>query len=107
MPHRMEKHLALFQVLEMSDRKQRKAIINALNKSQINILCEVVYNFLHGALPINKKALEGLRRYKEHFRQIVNKNTSLKKKKISLVKVSEQLRTLLKLVAKRFSNINQ
>lgn len=81
MPHRMEKHLPLFQVLEMSDRKQRKAIINALNKSQINILCEVVYNFLHGALHINKKALEGLRRYKEHFRQIVNKILHLKRKK--------------------------
>ena len=104
MPNVIQKHIPLFQVLEMSKQKQRKAIINALDKSQINILCEIVLNFLQGTFPVNKKVLDRLRRSKSHFRQIVNKNASLKNKKISLIKVSHQLTTLLKLVLKRFSN---
>ena len=76
----MQKHLPLFQVLEMSDRKQRKAIINVLDNAQINVLCEIVYNFLHGALPVSKTALDSFRSYKEQFRQIVNKMLHLKRK---------------------------
>ena len=105
MPSKTEKHLPLIKVLEMSDSKQRKAIINALDKSQINILCEIC--FLHGTLPVSKTILESLRDKKVHFRHIVNKTASLRKKNNSLIRVSDQLRTPLKLVLKRFSNTDQ
>lgn len=101
---KIQKHLSLLKVLEMSNRQQRKAIIKVLDKSQLNILCEIVYNFLNGTLPVSKKILVSLRRYKSQFRETLNKTTSLQKKKLIFVKISDQLKTLLKLVVKRFSN---
>jgi len=60
----------------------RKAILNKADKKLVSAICEIVDNFLHGNLSINKTVLPKLKKYKHTFRKLVTKSNFKNKKKL-------------------------
>lgn len=74
--------------------KMRVNLIRGGNKSNINSLCECVYNALKGNIILTDQQKDSLKKYKSNLRKLV-KRSSLKQKKKILEKNSKFLVDLL------------
>ena len=72
-------------MLARSHPLQKRALLRTANNSQIESLCEICLNILHGNVPVN---VQKLKKYKNFLRMLARKTTSLKRKKQMLVNQS-------------------
>lgn len=57
--------------LSVCDRRQRAAILQLLTESQLQLLVEIIWNFIKGTLPISKTAKRLLYLSKGSIRKVV------------------------------------
>ena len=80
----------LKQMLELSDSNIRKFLKEAPN-SFINFLCECLLNVINGNVPVNKQLVT---KQEDSFKQLLSKETSLKKKRFILARKSELIKAI-------------
>lgn len=81
----IKKHYHFLQVLARSHPSQKKALLQTANNSQINSICEVCLNILHGNVPVN---VQRMKKYKNLLRLLAKKSTGMQRKKKMLVNQS-------------------
>ena len=99
---RKEKHFLQF--LANSDRKQSKMIMKMMSKSQMTAICSIIYNALHGTFTLKRTLVDSLRTYKRQLRQIVDKKVSIPTRKDLMVRRSQEISELLRIVLKEIDN---
>ena len=67
--------LAFLELLATSERKQARALISTMTKSQLNAICEVLINIRFGNIPVNEKDIKKLQRKKNAIVQLTSKTT--------------------------------
>ena len=83
--------LAFLELLATSKRKQARALISTMTKSQLNAICEVLINIRFGNIPVNEKDIKKLQRKKNAIVQLTSKTTganirkTLIKKEVALI----------------------
>ncbi|MDA8041178.1 MAG: hypothetical protein MPJ22_01980 [Pirellulales bacterium] len=71
----MKTQLAFLELLATSERKQARALISTMTKSQLNAICEVLINIRFGNIAVNEKDIKKLQRKKNVIRQLTSKTT--------------------------------
>lgn len=66
--------------------KQKKVLLQTIEKQQLNAIVQIVYNILQGYRPLPDKDKRLLAKRKDVIRQFVSKGVSLKKRKDLLLK---------------------
>lgn len=66
--------------------KQKKVLLRAIDKSQLNAIVQIVYNLMLGYHPLADKDKKQLAKHKTVIRQFISKSISLKKRKELLLK---------------------
>ena len=84
MSRRMKGSLPYLQVMAKSGPKLRKLLNNNVPASVLLAICECSLNLLKGVTPLTPRQKRRLARYKTHFRALVNRKVSRKKKKAYL-----------------------
>ena len=77
----MDKYEPFLQMIANAKLKQRKAIINTMDKDQLCFICEVALNVLAGNLPISDNIKKQLLPHKSFLRQLANRKISNRFKK--------------------------
>ena len=95
---RKEKYFLLF--LVNADKSQTKLIFKIMNKPQMEAVCAIVYNIIHGTFKLKRETVEGVRGYRKQFYNIVDKKLSSVKRKELMVRRSHDLIILLRVAVK-------
>ena len=77
-------------MLELSDSNFRKFLKEAPN-SFINFPCECLLNVINGNVLVNKQLLKN---QEDSFKQLLSKETSLKRKRLILTKKSQLIKAI-------------
>lgn len=75
----VKKHLPLLKLLKESPSSLRHKIIRYSDLDLINTICECVYNSLKGNIPLKKREVSKLRKFKKVLRKIFKADGGLKK----------------------------
>lgn len=75
----------LNKLAEFKGKQQTKIILDA-SEENIRALTELVYNLLDGNIDISQETKQNLKKHKIFLRSLSNKNTSVDKKKKSLLR---------------------
>lgn len=102
MAQRVEKHLALFQLLVDTTDAQRRAIVRTCSQGQIRTVLEAIYNVLRGTCPISDKVKKTLYQQRRIIRHLVSKDLTLQQRKRLLVRNAALLPLLLRPVVQFF-----
>ena len=78
------------QMLELSDSNIRKFLKEAPN-CFINFLCECLLKVINGNVPVNKQLVT---KQEDSFKQLLSKETSLKKQRFILARKSEDIKAI-------------
>jgi hypothetical protein len=71
--HRLQKHFELIKALSAAiPRKQRRALIDSLSASQVNCLCECVYNVISESVPSNDDVRHKLQKYRRVIERVIS-----------------------------------
>ena len=81
MSNRIKKHAALLRHISTAKPNRVKAIIKTADKDEINVLCECALNVLKGVVSLNTQQRQRLRKHKNRLRTLVDKKSSVTKKK--------------------------
>lgn len=81
MSSRMQRNLALMELLYKSKPRMRKVIIAKAGPDFINALCEITLNVLRGNIPLTKHQYNKLKKKKSVIRLVADKKVKLLKKR--------------------------
>ena len=81
MSKRLIKHATVLKLLQKSSPSVVRHIIKKADRKLLNTLCECSLNILKGNIALSKPQLIRLKKYKSALRKLVERKTSLKKKK--------------------------
>ena len=84
MSKRLIKHATVLKLLQKSSPSVVRNIIRKADRKLLNTLCECSLNILKGNIALSKPQLIRLKKYKSALRNLVERKTSLKKKKAIL-----------------------
>ena len=76
-------------------RKEIKDFINHADKETIQCICECAHNILHGNIPIKKGDIKKLKKYQNVLSTLLDKRSSLKKRKEVIIQKGGFLPLLL------------
>lgn len=76
--------------------KVQQSIIKNSNKKIIDLISEILQNTLNGNIPLNKRKLENLVRYKTILRQLVRNKKNVNKKRKIILKILKVIKSVLK-----------
>jgi hypothetical protein len=68
-------------LIRVKGKKKRLVFLSLFEKCIDNAVQEMAYNTLHGNLPLNRKQIDSLRRYKKQLKSLANHSTSKHKRK--------------------------
>lgn len=83
--HKVQKNIELLKLLSICKNRMLKAVISASDKELILCLCECILNCLNGNVALGDKEKLKLKRYKTELRSLIEKRSSIKKKKNILI----------------------
>lgn len=84
MSSRMQRNLALLELIYKSTPTMRRVIVSNANTDFINALCEISLNVLRGNIPLTDKQYAVLKKKKGLIRTVADKKIKLTKKKKTL-----------------------
>ena len=84
---------------------QRRAILSNASRDQIYSICECILNVCNGNLPLDSANFKKLRPFRSHFRTILDKRVSLRKRKQTLVQHGGFLQFLIPAVISGLAQI--
>ena len=88
-------HKELLNILAYSKPKYKKAILKAVDKKLILIICDIIYNLLEGHIILSETDKTFLRKHKKFLRNFIEKSSFKHKKKILEQKGSGILSVLI------------
>ena len=89
--------LFLHYLVTLND-SERKLMLKSLTKSQVYVICGIVFNVLHKSFTLKKGEINVLRRFKKSLYNIVDKKLSFQRKKQLIVRRSKEIGFILKIV---------
>ena len=93
-----EKQGDFLRLLLLTSVPQGKAMLKTIQKSQLQAMVQIVYNVLMGNRDLPEKDKNRLKKHRTIIRRFVSKRLSQRERKQILVKYSEQILTLLRVV---------
>jgi hypothetical protein len=76
------KHQTLFlQLLKSSNPRGRKVLLSGAENAIVKLLSEIIYNLLHGNVPLNSYKIQRLRRHKQTLHTLSDRTVSLDRKR--------------------------
>ena len=81
MSKRVLDQVPFLRLLARSSRIRRKRLLQFATKEELTALFEICLNIIKGNIPVNKRHLQKLKRYRDIIRELESKNVSLQKKK--------------------------
>ena len=78
-----------------SHRGQGTALVSSAKKHQLDSICEVLLNIVHGIIPVSNDIVKKAARYKSVLRQIVGKLIKTKLRKELIIKYFNIVKQLL------------
>ena len=100
------KHRDYLTLLSKAKKKRRRQkLIDLADNSEIQAICEIVYNILGGRLPLKPEQKKKLKRHRVALRNIVDRSKSVKKKKKILQQSGGFLSAVLPLVVSALGSI--
>ena len=78
---RLAKHHNCLKFLAKSNPNLRKSVIYGANNDLVYCICECIQNVLKANVPIPYKTIKELKPYRNTLEKIINKRTSVQKKK--------------------------
>ena len=79
-----KQHSLFLQLLKTSRPKERKLLLSGAENDIIKILSEIIYNLLHGNVPLSSDKIRQLRKYKQTLHSLSKRTVSLHQKRILL-----------------------
>jgi len=100
------KHKDYLTLLSTSKNKSRREhLLDAATSSEIRSVTECIQNLVEGNIPLGKKELQHLRRYKKVLRTLARKCVATKEKRVILKQKGGFLSLLLPLAIKAISGL--
>lgn len=99
------KNFLLFLVDSTVNKSQIKCIFKNINKNQLSILIEVIYNILQGVVPIPTQDMKFIQNHKNKLRKIVDRSISLSNKKKLLSRYIKPIIDTLRIVKKSLQKL--
>lgn len=103
MSSRVKRHAAFLLLMQQTNPKQRKLLIQSTTNEQLHALFEVMHNIIYGNIPLEKAYIKSLSRYEAHFLNLIDKKVSLKQRREKLLQYRNQVAKLMK----AFANITE
>ena len=97
--------LAFLEVLATSERKQARALISTITKSQLNAICEVLINIQFGNIPVNEKDIKKLQRKKNAIVQLTSKTTGANIRKTLIEKEVALILMIIKSILPKIKSL--
>ena len=97
--------LAFLKLLATSERKQARALISTMTKSQLNAICEVLINIRFGNIPVNEKDIKKLQRKKNVIVQLTSKTTGANVKKTLIEKEVALILMIIKSILPKIKSL--
>jgi hypothetical protein len=85
MSEQLKRNAELLKIIFQSKPKQRKAILQSVDKEVINTICEFIENLIKGHIHLSPTQWQRLRRYSSTLHQLGTKKNSLKNRKEILI----------------------
>ena len=97
--------LAFLELLATSERKQARALISTMTKSQLNAICEVLINIRFGNIPVNEKDIKKLQRKKNAIVQLTSKTTGSNVRKTLIEKEVALILMIIKSILPKIKSL--
>ena len=97
--------LAFLELLGTSERKQARALISTMTKSQLNAICEVLINIRFGNIPVNEKDIKKLQRKKNAIVQLTSKTTGANIRKTLIEKEVALILMIIKSILPKIKSL--
>ena len=97
--------LAFLDLLATSERKQARALISTMTKSQLNAICEVLINIRFGNIPVNEKDIKELQRKKNAIVQLTSKTTGANIRKTLIEKEVALILMIIKSILPKIKSL--
>lgn len=93
--------VAQVQFLEItsgSDKKQALSLLEVINDKQVKVICEILLNIRYGIIPLSDAEKKMLKRNKTLIMTLTTKGSTLKSRKLTVVKNKVIVWKILKIV---------
>ena len=97
--------LAFLELLATSERKQARALISTMTKSQLNAICEVLINIRFGNIAVNEKDIKKLQRKKNAIVQLTSKTTEANIRKTLIEKEVALILMIIKSILPKIKSL--
>ena len=97
--------LAFLELLATSERKQARALISTMTKSQLNAICEVLINIRFGNIAVNEKDIKKLQRKKNAIVQLTSKTTGVNVRKTLIEKEVALILMIIKSILPKIKSL--
>ena len=97
--------LAFLELLATSERKQARALISTMTKSQLNAICEVLINIRFGNIAANEKDIKKLQRKKNTIVQLTSKTTGANVRKTLIEKEVALILMIIKSILPKIKSL--
>lgn len=97
-------HLAFLDLLNTTSTKQRRALLLTMTPSQMQTLCEVMFNVYKGTIPVSKQYIKTLYPYKNVISTLVSRTVNKSQRKKFLLKHQSIIPRLIKTALHLFQN---
>ena len=97
--------LAFLELLATSERKQARALISTMTKSQLNAICEVLINIRFGNIAVNEKDIKKLQRKKNAIVQLTSKTTGANVRKTLMEKEVALILMIIKSILPKIKSL--
>jgi hypothetical protein len=98
----LDEHRSYLKLLASTHSKQRKAILSSSNNQQLNILCEIIHNFLNGIIPTEPEELQKFSKSRNTLRKLGQKVT--KTTRSLIIKQDKLIAHFLKFILNKFES---
>ena len=97
--------LAFLELLTTSERKQARALISTMTKSQLNAICGVLINIQFGNIAVNEKDIKKLQRKKNAIVQLTSKTTGANVRKTLIEKEVALILMIIKSILPKIKSL--
>lgn len=97
-------HLPFLDLLYNTSAKQRRALLTTMSPSQMQTLCEVMFNVYRGTIPVSKQYIKTLFPHKNIITTLVSRSVNKSRRKKLLLKHQSLLPRLIKPALDLFQN---
>ena len=101
----VKSQLAFLELLATSERKQARALISTMTKSQLNAICEVLINIQFGNIVVNEKDIKKLQRKKNVIVQLTSKTTGANIRKTLIEKEVALILMIIKSILPKIKSL--